>query len=150
MILSMLFISCATHVHSIGYGPQTGVTVTARQYYLLYGLVPLNTVDINEMAGKDADGNYTTNYDIKTQTGPIDILLIIGLGIVTLGIGCLPERVDHGKTGYIAKNINEFVNYTIKLFNNDDTWSNFRNNLIKNRGKYNWSMVAKKLIENFK
>ena len=70
--------------------------------------------------------------------------------LVTLGIGCLPERVDHGKTGYIAKNINEFVNYTIKLFNNDDTWSNFRNNLIKNRGKYNWSMVAKKLIENFK
>ena len=88
MVATTLFtVGCATHVHSIGYGAQTGVKTTARQFYLLYGLVPINSIDTNEMAGKDANGNYIINYDIKTETGPIDILLSIGLGIVTYGIG---------------------------------------------------------------
>ena len=87
MILSILFVGCATHVHTVGYGPQKGGKVTARQFYLFYGLVPLNSVDTNEMAGKDANGNYITNYDIKTQHGPVDILLAMGLGMVTYGIG---------------------------------------------------------------
>ena len=88
----MLFVSCATHVHTVGYGPQTGVKVTKRQFYLLNGLVPLNSIDTNEMAGKDANGNYITNYDIKTQKGSVDILLSFGLGILTYGIG--PVIID--------------------------------------------------------
>ena len=39
--------------------------------------------------------------------------------IITLGIGCLSERVQHGKTGFVAKNINEFVDYTIQLFSDE-------------------------------
>ena len=87
LIISMLFISCATHLHTVGYGPQTGAKVTSRQFYLLYGLVPLNSVDTNEMAGIDLNGNYITDYEIKTQTGPIDIVLAFGLGLFTYGIG---------------------------------------------------------------
>jgi len=87
LIISMLFISCATHLHTVGYGPQTGVKATARQYYLLWGLVPLNTVDTNEMAGTDIDGKQIKDYEIKTQTGPIDIVLAFGLGVFTYGIG---------------------------------------------------------------
>ena len=87
LIISMLFISCATHLHTVGYGPQTGTKVTSRQFYLLYGLVPLNSVDTNEMAGKDLNGNYISDYEIKTQTGPIDILLAFGLGLFTYGLG---------------------------------------------------------------
>ena len=87
LIMSMLFISCATHVHTIGYGPQSGVKATARQYYLLYGLVPLNTVDTNEMAGIDINGNQIEDYEIQTQTGPIDLILAFGLGMFTFGIG---------------------------------------------------------------
>ena len=87
LIISMLFISCATHIHTVGYGPQTGVKATARQYYLLYGLVPLNTVDTNEMAGIDINGNQIEDYEIQTQTGPIDIVLAFGLGVFTFGIG---------------------------------------------------------------
>ena len=34
LIISMLFISCATHLHHVGHGPQTGTKVTSRQYYL--------------------------------------------------------------------------------------------------------------------
>ena len=87
LIISILFISCATHLHTVGYGPQTGIKVTSRQFYLFYGLVPLNSVDTNEMAGIDLDGNYITDYEIKTQTGPIDIILAFGLGSLTYGIG---------------------------------------------------------------
>ena len=87
LIISMLFVGCATHLHNVGYGPQTGIKVTSRQFYLFYGLVPLNSVDTNEMAGIDSNGNYITDYEIKTQTGPIDILLAFGLGLFTYGIG---------------------------------------------------------------
>ena len=75
LIISMLFISCATHVHTVGYGPQSGVKATARQYYLLWGLVPLNTVDTNEMAGTDINGNQIENYEIQTQFGVLDIAI---------------------------------------------------------------------------
>jgi len=66
--------------------------------------------------------------------------------IVTMGIGCLSERVDHNVTGFIANNENEFVEYTIKLFNDDNLWNIMRKNLQENRGKNNWSNVAKNLI----
>jgi hypothetical protein len=75
LIISMLFISCATHVHMVGYGPQSGVKATARQYYLLWGLVPLNTVDTNEMAGTDINGNQIEDYEIQTQFGVLDIAI---------------------------------------------------------------------------
>ena len=79
MIISMIFIGCATHVHNIGTGPEIGYIVTARQGYLFN--VPLNSVDTNEMA------DSTVNYEIQTQTGPVDIAIAVGLGIVTLGLG---------------------------------------------------------------
>ena len=66
--------------------------------------------------------------------------------IVTLGIGCLNERVEHEKTGFIAKNINEFAEYTLQLFSNDKLWLKLRNNLINIRGKKNWNNVAKEFI----
>ena len=84
LIISMLFISCATHLHTVGYGPQTGVKATARQYYLLWGLVPLNTVDTNELAGTDINGNQIENYEIKTQFGALDIA-INWVSAVTIG-----------------------------------------------------------------
>ena len=81
MIISMIFVGCATHVHNIGAGPEIGNKVTARQWYLFNGLVPLNSVDTNEMA------NSAENYEIQTQVGPLDLAIAVGLGIVTFGIG---------------------------------------------------------------
>ena len=75
LIISMIFIGCATHVHNIGAGPQIGHKVTARQYYLLWGLVPLNSVDTIEMVGTDINGNPIENYEIQTQEGPLDIVI---------------------------------------------------------------------------
>ena len=69
MIVSSLFlIGCSTHVHTVGKGPETGMTKVARQYYLLWGLIPLNTVDTNQMAAS----MKTDNYEIKSQVGLVD------------------------------------------------------------------------------
>ena len=69
IVSSLLIVGCSTHVHTIGAGPQSGVTKTARQYYVLWGLVPLNTVDAGAMVG---DAN---NYEIQTQLGPVDVVI---------------------------------------------------------------------------
>ena len=66
----VLFLSaCATHTHIIGEGPSTGLTEEKRQYYALYGLVPLNKVDTNAMVG-DA-----TDYRLETGVQPVDIAI---------------------------------------------------------------------------
>ena len=75
MILSILFVGCATHLHQVGAGPQIGHKVSARQYYLLWGLVPLNSVDTIELAGNDVNGNPIENYEILTQEGPLDMII---------------------------------------------------------------------------
>ena len=85
LIISMLFISCATHLHTVGYGPQIGVKATARQYYLLWGLIPINTIDTNEMAGLDINGKQIENYEIQTQVGPLDVV-INSVSFFTIGM----------------------------------------------------------------
>ena len=69
IFLSILFVGCATHVHTVGTGPQIGQVETATQWYALYGLIPLNTVDTAAMAGGAA------NYEIQTQLAPLDIII---------------------------------------------------------------------------
>ena len=59
--------------------------------------------------------------------------------IVTMGIGSLSERVINGKTGFIANSYDEFAEYTLELFRNNDLWNKIRNNLIDLRGKNNWT-----------
>ena len=69
MLTCFLFVGCSTHIHTIGDGSQTGESNSARQWYALFGLVALNEVDVDAMA----DG--AANYEIKTQTGFVDILI---------------------------------------------------------------------------
>ena len=78
---TLLIVACSTHVHTIGTGPETGERRTARQFYLIYGLIPLNTVDTDEMADSAA------NYEIQTRVGIVDAGIAVGLAIVTLGVG---------------------------------------------------------------
>ena len=81
MIVSSLFlIGCSTHVHTVGTGSQTGVSNTARQFYLLYGLIPLNSVDTGAMAGGAA------NYEIQTQVGPMDVVINVASAVAIAGI----------------------------------------------------------------
>ena len=67
--------------------------------------------------------------------------------IITLGIGSLSERVEHGVTGFIAKNNDEFADFTLNIFNNYNLWKELHNNLLKLRGSKKWQTVASSLLE---
>ena len=117
---------------------------------------PTNQIDLSKnIFLRNADSRIEMINDIKKSR----IFLIPGhkaelyclaaeeaselcIPIVTLGIGSLSERVIQDKTGFIAKNNEEFSDYTIQLYKNDDLWKQIRNNLIMMRGKNKWSNVA--------
>ncbi len=69
VILVSMFMGCAAHVHKVGEGAQSREYVEARQWYVLWGLVPINEVDSQSMA----EGN--TNYEIKTESSALDIII---------------------------------------------------------------------------
>ena len=73
-----LLCGCAQHIHKIGSGPSGTDIVEQRQWYILWGLVPLNNADSSVMAAG------ATNYEIKTATTPLDFILNIFTGIVTV------------------------------------------------------------------
>ena len=67
--------------------------------------------------------------------------------IVTMGYGCLYERVMHGKTGFIAKNSQEFIDYSNLILNDDNLYLELKNNLFKLRNNRNYSMVKNDLLK---
>jgi hypothetical protein len=68
-LLVSFMVGCAANTHIIGDGAKGSEVVSAKQWYILCGLVPLNKVDTKAMAG-DA-----TNYEIKTQQSFIDVII---------------------------------------------------------------------------
>ena len=79
LIVGMLFvIGCSTHVHQVGKGSQGYDITEARQWYIVWGLVPINDVDTNAMAGG------ATDYDITTSYTPIDFIIGVVAGSVTI------------------------------------------------------------------
>ncbi|NQV19457.1 MAG: hypothetical protein HQ534_13065 [Armatimonadetes bacterium] len=69
LIVLLFVIGCSTNIHTIGNGPQKNDSQEARQWYILYGLVPLNEVNTHEMAGNAID------YEIKTEQSFLDGLI---------------------------------------------------------------------------
>jgi len=80
VVIGLLFvgIGCTTHIHKVGNGPQTMQTSEARQWYILGGLLTINEIDTNTMAGNAID------YEITTEFSPIDILISIPASLVTV------------------------------------------------------------------
>ncbi len=79
LIISLIvMLGCAAHIHKVGVGAKKGMTVQKRQWYALWGLAPLNQIDTREMAG-DA-----TDYEIKTEASPVDIILNFFTGYLTI------------------------------------------------------------------
>ncbi len=68
--------SCFTLTYDVGRGAQTGVTMTAKNHYLINGLVPLGTSNPTEMAKGMSD------YNVKIQHSFIDGLV----SAITFGI----------------------------------------------------------------
>jgi hypothetical protein len=78
VLLLLVFVGCTTHIHKVGNGPQSYDSQEERQWYVLWGLVPLNEVDTNDMVGDAVD------YRIKTEVTPLDILIGIPAACVTV------------------------------------------------------------------
>ena len=78
-VVAVFFLSaCVTHTHVVGNGAQKGEEVSEAQWYLIAGLLPLNEVDTNEMAGGAED------YTIVTQYTPLDAVISAVGSIITL------------------------------------------------------------------
>ncbi len=75
-LLGML--ACSAHVHQVGTGPQTGQTIEARQWYILWGLIPLNEINTQQMAGG------ANNYEIATELGVLDVIITMFTSAVTV------------------------------------------------------------------
>jgi hypothetical protein len=87
LIVVILFvIGCATHVHQVGKGAQGNETMEARQWYILWGLVPINNVDTNTMAAQ------TTDYEITTSTTPVDFIIGAVAGSITINCRTVTVR----------------------------------------------------------
>ncbi len=78
-LFSFSMAGCYTNNHIIGEGAQSNQTVEARQWYILWGLVPLNEVNSAELAGG------AENYEITTEHTFVDVVISIFTGIVTVG-----------------------------------------------------------------
>jgi hypothetical protein len=69
--------SCYTMTHQVGSGG-TGAPQDEQQWWILWGLVPLNHVDSHTMAGT------ATNYTVTTQFKPLDVLISLFTSFVTI------------------------------------------------------------------
>lgn len=79
LLLGVLFIiGCSAHVHKVGEGAQGNAIMEERQWYILFGYVPLNIVDTNAMAGE------ATDYEIRTEQTGIDIIISLFTGVVSV------------------------------------------------------------------
>lgn len=74
----LVLVGCAAHTHVVGNGAQSGVMEQQRQWYVLWGLVPINTVDTETMAGG------ATDYTVKTEASALDVIINIFTGSVTV------------------------------------------------------------------
>ena len=74
----LLLIGCAAHVHKVGNGAQDNDMMMARQWYVLFGLVPINEVNTNAMAGA------ATDYEIMTQYTGLDVIINIFTSAISI------------------------------------------------------------------
>jgi hypothetical protein len=76
-LLVGMLSSCMTLTHVVGNGGSSGVATEKKQWYALWGLVPVNTVETKEMAGG------ATNYTIKSQVKFVDYVISVFTGIAS-------------------------------------------------------------------
>ena len=67
--------------------------------------------------------------------------------IVTMGYGALYERVEHNKTGFIAKNKDEFIKYSSDILNNDSLFLELKKNLMLKRKSRTYKDVANDFLK---
>ena len=76
--ISLSMTSCYTYTMTVGKGSQTGLEYKKMNHYLIYGLAPISTSNVKEMAGDAED------YEVTIKHTFVDGLLnAITFGIYT-------------------------------------------------------------------
>lgn len=78
LALVLTLSGCFSLSHQVGRGAQGGSETEKRQWYALWGLVPLGEIDSQRMAGG------ATDYTVESEQTIVDILLNLITGIVTI------------------------------------------------------------------
>ena len=76
--IALTMASCFTSEHIVGKGASSSESAEKRQWFALFGLIPINKVDSKSMA------SGSTNYTVKVERSFIDGLIGIFTGIVTI------------------------------------------------------------------
>jgi hypothetical protein len=79
-LLVLLLSSCMGLTHVVGTGASSGVTTEKKQWYALWGLVPINEVDSKAMAGG------AQNYTIKSKVKFVDYVISAFTSAVTINV----------------------------------------------------------------
>jgi len=95
---------------------------------------------INELKNYRALTYPGHKSDIFTLTAEEAIKLC--LPVITFGIGSLKERVSHNETGFIAKNADQFADYTIKLLSDDNFYLKLKKKMSQKRNENSWDYIA--------
>ncbi|MFZ6665656.1 Bor/Iss family lipoprotein [Peijinzhouia sedimentorum] len=77
ILLAASLSSCMSLTHTVGSGGY-GESETKRQWYVLWGLVPINEVDSKAMA------SGAENYTVKSSITPLDFIINIFTGVITV------------------------------------------------------------------
>jgi Bor protein len=78
-LVSVLAVSsCYTMNHKVGTGGANATSQDERQWWVLWGLVPINNVDSQTMAGG------ATNYTVTTEFTVLDVIINFFTSIVTV------------------------------------------------------------------
>ena len=81
IFLLLIFLSsCMSLTHVVGNGASSGVATEKKQWYALWGLVPINEVDSKAMAGG------AQNYTIKSKVKFVDYVISAFTSIVTVNV----------------------------------------------------------------
>ena len=78
IILMLSLVGCAAHIHKIGDGPKGNEMIQQRQWYVLWGLVPMNDIDTYQLV------EGATDYEIKTEASALDVIINIFTGVASI------------------------------------------------------------------
>jgi PBP1b-binding outer membrane lipoprotein LpoB len=79
-VMALAMTSCYTLEHTVGTGAQGNSVAKQKQWYALFGAVPINNVDSKQMAGE------AENYTIKSQVKFVDYVISAFTNIVTVTV----------------------------------------------------------------
>jgi hypothetical protein len=79
-LLVFLLSSCMSLTHVVGSGASSSVSTEKKQWYALWGLVPINTVDSKAMA------EGASNYTIKSKVKFVDYVISAFTSAVSINV----------------------------------------------------------------